>query len=118
MDPRLRGGDDIVALRQAFPQSKALVLVRDPRNVFASVEKQHQKNPLLDEFKNPNDKSIMSRADKMLSPNGLIGSCIGGVEDMIRRKLPLMFIKYEQLCKFPAEVLREIIPGFYTINIF
>lgn len=98
----------LMALRQAFPESRALIVVRDPRNVFASIEKQHQKNPLLDEFKTGNDKTIMSRADKMLAPNGLVGACINGVEDMIRRKLPLMFIKYEQMCKFPSEVLREI----------
>lgn len=98
----------LAALRQAFPESKALVMVRDPRNVFASIEKQHLKNPLLDEFKTPNDKSIMSRADKMLSPNGLVGICITGVEDIIRRKLPVMFIKYEQLCRFPVEVFKEI----------
>ena len=99
---------NLLALRQIFPDSKALVIVRDPRNVFASIEKQHQKNPLLDEFNSVVDKAILSRADKMLAPNGLVGVAITGVEDMIRRKLPVMFIKYEQFCKFPQQVLAEM----------
>jgi len=97
----------LLALRQAFPESKAVIIVRDPRNVFASIEKQHQTNPLLDEFNTPADKSILSRADKMLAPNGIIGVAITGVEDMLRRKLPAMFIKYEQFSRFPRQVMTE-----------
>ena len=98
----------ILALRAVYPKSKVLVTVRDLRNVFASVEKQHQKTPLFDDAKTPNDKTLYNRADKLFSPNGLVGSPIVGVEDLLRRKYGVFFIKYEQLVKFPTEVMREV----------
>lgn len=99
---------NLLALRRIYPQSKAIVIVRDLRNVFASVEKQHQKNPLLDQAANPGEKTIYGRADNLFSPKGMIGGPIEGVEDIIRRKLPVMIIKYEQLCNFPNEVMAEV----------
>jgi len=98
----------VMHLRAIYPKAKVLVTVRDPRNVFSSVEKQHQKTPLFDDSKNVLDKTILKRADKMFSPNGLIGTPIAGVEDLLRRKYGVFFIKYEQLVRFPLEVMKEI----------
>jgi len=44
----------------------------------------------------------------MFSPQGLIGTPIAGVEDIIRRKLDVHWVKFDQLSKFPIEVMREI----------
>ena len=99
---------NLLALRQVFPESKVLVTVRDLRNVFASVEKQHRKFPLLDSANGSIEKTIYSRADNMFSPKGLIGGPIEGVQDIMRRKLDVLFIKFEQFCKFPEQVMREV----------
>ncbi len=99
---------NLLALRKIYPNSKAIVLVRDLRNVLASVEKQHRKNPLLDSAQAVNGKTLYDRADSMFSPRGMIGGPIEGVKDIIRRKLPVMMIKYEQLVAFPEEVMQEV----------
>ena len=96
-------------LRHIYPDAKMIVLVRDLRNVFSSVEKQHQKNPLLDEAQNLQEKTLYNRADSMFSPDGLIGSCILGIEDLIRRKSDnVIFVKYETLSSEPQKVMDKI----------
>jgi sulfotransferase len=86
-----------------------LVCVRNLLNVFASVEKQHQKNPLLDEAEDINHKTVYNRADNMFSPTGLIGQPIVGIEDLIRRNLSdVVFIQYETFTRQPQMVIERI----------
>lgn len=99
---------NLLALRALYPESRAIVIVRDLRNIFASIEKQHRKNPLFDGAGGSNEKTLFARADSMFSPKGLIGSPIVGVEDIIRRKLPAIFVKFEQLSSFPMQVMKDI----------
>lgn len=99
---------NMLSLRSIYPDSKVLVCIRDLKSVFASVEKQHQKTPLLDDAKDIKSKSLFDRADKMFSPQGLIGGPIIGIEDIVRRNLDVIFIKYEQLARFPNEVMRKV----------
>lgn len=96
-------------LKHLYPDSKIIVLIRDLRNVFASIEKQHRKNPLLDEANNIQEKTVYTRADNMFSPNGLIGSCLVGIEDLIRRDPDgLIFVQYETLTQNPKLVMERI----------
>lgn len=96
-------------LRKIFPESKIIAMIRDLRGVFGSVEKQHQKNPLLDEANNPQMKTIFSRADAMFSPNGLIGAPVIGVEDMLRRKIEnVIYVQYESFSAHPKLVLERV----------
>lgn len=99
---------NIMALHKAFPEGRALIIVRDLRNIFASIEKQHRKNPLLENANNSLGKTVFSRADAVFSPEGMVGSTIIGVEDIIRRNLSVKFIKYERFTRFPGEVMGEI----------
>ena len=86
-----------------------ICLVRDLRNVFASIEKQHRKYPVLDLAKNNQEKTIYDKADKMFSADGIIGMPILGIEDLIRRKPKnVMFIKYEELSCNPKNVMMQI----------
>lgn len=96
-------------LKYLYPDAKIIVLVRDLRNVFSSIEKQHQKNPLLDEAQTPIAKTLYDRADKMFGPEGIIGSCIVGVEDLIRREPEgVVFVKYETLSSDPSKVMKKL----------
>jgi len=99
---------NIISLRATYPKSKVLVCIRDLKSIFASIEKQHQRTPLLNEAADLNSKTIFDRADKMFAPQGLIGSPIVGVEDVIRRNFNVFWVKYEQLARFPNEVMRQI----------
>jgi sulfotransferase len=93
-------------LKQLYPASLIICMVRDPRNVFASLEKHHRKNPALDYIANPQEKGLYARADAFFSPNGMIGSCILGIEDLVRRKPGnLLVIPYEEMVKNPQVVM-------------
>lgn len=97
-----------MALRSIYPKSKVIILVRDLRDIFSSVEKHHQKEPLLDQGMDNINKTIWKRADGMFSPEGMIGGPIEGVMDVIRRKLDTLTVKYEQLVERPKSVMTEV----------
>ena len=102
-------GHLISVLNNLFPDSKALICIRDLRNVFASIEKQNAKMPILDTAKNPLEKTQYSRADNMFSPQGIIGMPINGIEDILRRdNKNVLFIKYEEFIEEPAIGMERI----------
>ena len=101
--------NNALLLHQLFPEAVIIVTVRDLRSVFGSVEKQHQKNPILDHAQNPNGKQLYTRADQMFSPDGLIGSATMAVEDLIRRRHKhVVLVVYEQFCDNPQYTIDEI----------
>ena len=94
---------------QLYPEGKMIVCVRDPRNVFASIEKQHRRFPILDHTDNPLEKTLYARADQMFSPQGMIGFPIVGVEDLIRRRpKSLILVQYERFVQNPKEEMERI----------
>jgi hypothetical protein len=96
-------------LHKLYPEAKALVMVRDLRSVFSSIEKQHQKFPLLDDAQDLKSKTLYTRADLMFGPEGVIGGPIIGIEDIIRRKHKnVMFIRYEDFAKNPSDLMDSI----------
>jgi len=95
--------------KKIYPNGKIICLIRDLRNVFASIKKNHRKNPLVDIIGEPILKTIYNRADKMFSNDGLIGNCIMGIEDLIRRNPDnLIFIQYETFVSNPKLVMERI----------
>jgi sulfotransferase len=104
-------GSQPLALNQVFPEAHMFVCVRDLREIFASVEKQHAKNPMLDDAANPAQLTSFNRADRMFGPEGMIGSPIVSVEDLGRRGLDFVhFVQFETLVQNPKLVL----DGIYT----
>lgn len=102
-------GHSNLQLLTMYPDAKIFVMVRDLRNIAASVEKQHQKFPLLDGSGNYLEKTLWQRVSNMFSDDGLIGSPLNGVEDLIRRKPKnVRFIKYEDLVLNPQKTLETI----------
>lgn len=101
--------NNILMLNKLYPEAKAIVMVRDLRNVFASIEKQHQKFPLLDEAEDMQGKTLYTRADAMFGPEGIVGGPIVGIEDIIRRRHKnVLFVQYEDFTEDPDESLDEI----------
>jgi len=73
------------------------------------LKKQHQKFPLLDEAQDMEGKTLFTRADQMLGPNGIIGAPIVGIEDIIRRKHKnVLFLKCEELADDPKQVMENL----------
>lgn len=102
-------------LHQLFPDAQLLVCVRDLRAIFASVEKQHEKNPMLDEASDPAGLTKYSRADRMFGPDGILGQQIMGIEDLMRRNLrnsegqPFVHaIQYETFVQSPQLIIDRI----------
>jgi len=96
---------NILALKQVYPDAKVIVTVRDLREVFCSFENQHRKFPLLDD--NP-VKGITQKAVNMFSAEGMIGSCLKGVEDILNRKQDVFFVKYEDFVRHPMEMMERL----------
>ena len=96
-------------LKKVYPEAKIIVCVRNLVNVFASVEKQHRRNPLLDDATSPIEKTVYSRADGMFSPDGLIGAPIIGIEDLIRRAPDgVIYVQYESFSREPAMIMERL----------
>ncbi len=94
--------------RELYPESKMLVMVRDPRDVYASMEKQHRKNPMQHPSNIISSQGIVERAELAMSPEGMIGGAIIGVMDLIHRKLDVVFIKYEDFVEYPERTMKRI----------
>jgi len=99
---------NVLALQQAYPAAKVIVTVRDPREVFASFEKQHRKFPLLDDAQNEKTRNIYQRALQMFSPQGMIGSCLEGVKDVLDRRLEVFWFRYEDFVRNPQEMMERL----------
>ena len=95
---------NILALRAVYPDAKVIVTVRDIREVFASFEKQDQKNPLL----RLGATTILEKAHNMFSEKGMIGSCLNGVQDVLQRKQEVFWFKYEDFVKDPAQMMNRL----------
>ena len=96
-------------LNKVYPDCKMIVCVRNLLNVFASIEKQHRKNPLLDEAPGLNEKTVYNRADMMFGPEGLVGQPIVGIEDILRRgPNNVIFVHYETFTQDPAMAMQRI----------
>ena len=92
--------------RDLDPSRKMLCTIRDPRDVIASIEKQHQNSGL---FRSPVAPLLRDSAEKLMEPTGLVGAPMRWVEDMIRRKSPgVLFIRYESFVASPAPVMTAI----------
>lgn len=100
--------NNALLLKDLYPNAKIICTIRDLRNVFASVEKQHRKNAILDEATDLTQKTLYNRADVMFSPTGLIGSCIMGIEDIVRRNIDVIFVGYEQFCLNPEAEMKRV----------
>lgn len=94
-------------LEQLFPDAKLIIVVRDLRAVFASIEKQHRKNPSLSFVPGT---TVAQAAHTMFSrQNGMIGTAVSGIEDILRRSPDnVVLVKYESLVANPEIVLRNL----------
>lgn len=94
-------------LRQLYPQSKVLVCVRDPRDVFASCERLDMKDRTLNKMK-PGRSALIDKAKIMFNEQGMIGSCIHDVMDLEFRKSDYHLVKFEDFVVRPRLILSEI----------
>jgi hypothetical protein len=98
------------------PASIIFAMVRDPREVCASVLRRHREFPLLDTGRT----TVFERASTIFEPTGLVGGPMRWMEDVCRVKPPnVVPVIFERLSEDPeremrklyAEMKREYWPG-------
>lgn len=100
-------------LNSFYPDPKIICMIRDPRDIFASMEKNFRKNQLKD-F-GIVDHSLMTgtttekRIDIWASSQP-VGLAFERIFQIIKEKIDqkIHFVKFEDLCKFPQEELDKI----------
>jgi len=93
-------------LRHIYPNFKMIVTLRDLRNVYASIEKRHRKTLLIDFPDHMEHNNVDKRADALFKDEGIIGSCLKGLENLgdVPDIMPHIFLwKYEDFIKDPQE---------------
>lgn len=100
-------------LNSFYPNPKIVCLVRDPRDIFASMEKNYRKNPYIDpgfinhaELRNT---TIEKRID-MWSQSPPIGLAMERLYSIIKEGIDqkIHFIKYETLTRQPEKEMRKV----------
>lgn len=104
--------NNIDLLHQLDSQAKVLVCVRDPAQVYGSIEAKHKKTLLLDFPDKLAHLSAYERADKLFAKEGVIGNTLHAVANL--QDLPqaqqekCFFVIFEQLMQNPNEVINDI----------
>lgn len=102
-------GHNALLLKQLYPDACIVAMVRDLRSIFASVEKQHRKSPILDYANSPQEKEIYTRADQMFGPQGMIGAPLRGVMDLLQRNIDRsIVVQFETFVQNPEIALEKI----------
>ena len=89
-------------LTQINPAAKVIAIVRDPRDVFASVLRQDGASAL---FQSELGRTAHDMAAEAFNELGLIGGPIRFCEDAIRRGLAVEWVRYEAFMENPRTVL-------------
>lgn len=103
-------GATFLLLQRILPEARIVATVRDPREVFASVERQHRASA---EY-GPHEP-LLDRANQMFSPQGIIGGPITWVDDLVRRRprteggeAALLVLSYDSLASAPEMTMRSV----------
>lgn len=94
------------------PDFRMLVCVRDPAQIYGSIEARHQQTLLLDFPDKLASLSRHARADKLFAAEGVIGAPLKAIEalqdvpDVWQKRL--FYVVFEQLMEEPEAVLRDL----------
>lgn len=94
------------------PNFRMLVCVREPAQIYGSVEAQHQKTLLLDFPDHLASLSRYARADKLFGTDGLIGAPLKAIEALQdvpdERQQRLFYVVFEHLMQEPQAVMQSL----------
>ena len=93
-----------LVLSDLAPESKFIAMIRDPRGVMGSIEKQHRVDPYLAGVPGLTRKARVQNAFGWVpgGGQGMIGEAILGVEDLVLSgNKNVLLLKYEDLAEDP-----------------
>lgn len=102
----------IETLRLLDPEFRMVVCLRDPVQVFGSIEAQHQKTLLLSFPDHIAPHSALARADKLFGPDNVIGGPLKALENLPdydpALQNHLAFVTFEALLENPVGTLNTL----------
>jgi sulfotransferase len=94
------------------PEAKLVICLRDPVQIYGSVEAKHQKTILVDFADHLADYDRLGRADMLFAKDKVIGApmvsiaAIQDLPDVVKEKI--MFIKFEDVMANPQRLAAEL----------
>lgn len=96
----------ILQLKHLYPNSRVIIMLRDLRDIVASIEMQHRKFPILDANKGTRlDQLIESCFDPKV---GLIGKYLPGIKDIVDRGIEVFWLRLEDFLLYPLPTLEKL----------
>ena len=100
------------------PETKMLVCLRNPEQIYGSIENRHKQTMLLDFPDKLADLSEYDRADKLFASEGVVGSPLNDIAALQDfhpdTQKNIYFVIFEQLMNEPEQVMSDI---FKWINV-
>lgn len=92
-----------------YPNSKMVCMVRDLRDITASMEKNFRKYPEKASFKDDAGTTIGERVTIWLS-NRPVGTSLKGIKEVIHRGIDkeILFVRFEDLCLYPEREMKKV----------
>ena len=96
---------------RVFPDARFIICVRDIARVIDSFETIHRNYPLnTNTVTNNMDGTVYSRADTLMTNEGIIGFPFLGIKQAItgNEQHKLFFVEYDQLCQRPDLIISSL----------
>jgi len=98
-------------VEQWNPNPKMICMIRDPRSVIASLERIYRQNRHMpigpDNPSKIQNMTVLDRADYWLKTQP-VGLALQRTADSILRDINVLYIKYEDLCNSPQQVMNSV----------
>lgn len=101
----------VETLKNLYPEFKMIVCLRDLREIYASIEKQHRKTMLLDFPDHMEHNLVDARAASLFADTGIIGSPVKAmynVGDVPEISKHLFYLRFEDLLSDPNATLKSL----------
>jgi len=72
----------IQTLKGLYPDFQIIITLRDPRDIFASIEKRHEKTLMFDFPDHMEHNVVDGRANALFADNGIIGGIFRGIKNI------------------------------------
>lgn len=104
-------------LNQFYPNPKIVCMLRDPRDIFASMEKNYRKNSHINSGVNINSELKGTTVEKRIDHFAAtlpVGISFDWLRDIVSQKIHknILFIKYEDLTKNPQQEVNKVYDFF------
>lgn len=109
-------------LNMFYENPKIVCMIRDPRDIFTSMEKNYRKNPHINSGVVNNAELVGTTVEKRIdfwAANPPLGISFDWMKDIISQKIhkKMLIIKYENLTKNPQNELNKVY-DFFEIERF